>query len=118
MNFTGLPPGPKGIVSIQVLLEVDYYQNIYLSATDILTKKEVKTLVNYEKYRLKQNYIDKLIPEYAKEFELNQRLENINSKIEKIFGDVKNDCKASSDEINSKKMEMTEILEKWYHKKD
>ena len=118
LNFTGLPPGPKGIVSIQVLLEVDYYQNIYLSATDILTKKEVKILVNYEKYRLKQNYIDKLIPEYAKEFELNQRLENINSKIEKIFGDVKNDCKASSDEINSKKMEMTEILEKWYHKKD
>ena len=118
LNFTGLPPGPKGIVSIQVLLEVDYYQNIYLSATDILTKKEVKILVNYEKYRLKQNYIDKLIPEYAKEFELNQRLENINSKIEKIFGDVKNDCKASSDEINSKKIEMTEILEKWYHKKD
>ena len=118
LNFTGLPPGPKDTVSIQVVLEVDYYLNLYLIATESITKKEVKMQVNYEQYRLKKDFIDKLIPEYNNEFELNQRLENINSKIESVFDNIKKDCNYYNDEIESKKSEMTDILPKWYLKKE
>ena len=58
MNFTELPPGIKGTVSIQIVLEVDECLNLNLIATETITKKEVKMAVNYEQFRLKKEYMD------------------------------------------------------------
>ena len=114
MNFTELPPGIKGTVSIQIVLEVDECLNLNLIATETITKKEVKMAVNYEQFRLKKEYMDKLILDYKKEFKLNQKLEKIKPEIEKMFGIIMEDCRTSFNEIDSEKIEFNKMVERWY----
>ena len=114
MNFTELPPGIKGTVSIQIVLEVDECLNLNLIATETITKKEVKMAVNYEQFRLKKEYMDKLILDYKKEFKLNQKFEKIKPEIEKMFGIIMEDCRTSFNEIDSEKIEFNKMVERWY----
>jgi len=117
LNFEGLPPGPKGSVFVYLTLDILPNFNINLIATEKTTKKELKMTIDYEKYRIKKELREKLTSEYKKEFEINQNLERIDSKLEKIFENTKHYCNASIDEIVSKKEELINIFEKFYQEK-
>ena len=112
MTFDGLPPGPKGQVSIEITLDIDENFNIDLTAIENITKKEMKMHIEYETYRLNEVFRKKLISEYNKEYAKRENLIKINSEIEEIFNNIKNNCNASNDELNSKKDEILDIFEK------
>ena len=112
VDFDGLPLGSKGSVHIEITLKIDAKFNIDLIISEKKTKKKTKISLEYESYRLKKDYINKLKSEYEKEYELIQDLDSMDSKLEGIFQKIKDISNASYDEIDSKKDEIKNIIEK------
>lgn len=66
----------------------------------------------FSKERLDKNYMDKLIFEYQKEYERDNKITNIKSKIEEIFSWMQSNKNASDNEILNKKMELIDVVDK------
>ena len=112
VDFDGLPRGKKGSVHLEITLKLDPRFNINLIISEKTTKKETNILLEYESYRLKKDYINKLKAEYEKEYELIQDIDFMNYKLGGMIKNIKDISNASYDEINSKKDEIINIIEK------
>ena len=106
-----LPPKQKGQIDIEITLDIDALYNINLEVLEKTSGKKNKMWINYNNYRLDENYMKKLISDYQKENENEKKILNIESKIEEIFDWIKNNKNASNDDIDIKKEELINNIE-------
>ena len=111
IKLEDLPPKPKGQIDIEITLGIDALFIINLDVLEKTSGKKNKMCINYNNYRLDENYRKKLILEYQKENENEKKILNIESKIEEIFDWIKNNKNASNDDIDTKKEELINSIE-------
>ena len=112
LNFDGIPKKGKGEVNLEITLDIDALFIIRLDVREKSINKNMNMVLTYDNYRLDKNYMNSLIFEYKKEFERNLDNSKIKSKIEEIFNWIIEHRDASNDDINSKKDELINLIEK------
>ena len=112
LNFDGIPKKGKGEVNLEVTLDLDALFIIRLDVREKSINKNMNMVISYDNYRLDKNYMKSLIFEHKKEFERNLDNSKIKSKIEEIFNWIIEHRDASNDDINSKKDELINLIEK------
>ena len=112
LNFDGIPKKGKGEVNLEITLDIDALFIIRLDVREKSINKNMNMVLTYDNYRLDKNYMNSLIFEYKKEFERNLDNSKIKSKIEEIFNWIIEHRDASNDDINSKKDELINLVEK------
>ena len=99
-KFEGLPLKPKGQVTIEIAF--DYLANFDFNIT-LVEKMNYKTMTIknvFEQVVINRKFIDEKILEYQRQWENEQKNENIKIKIEEIFAWIKEHRDASNDEID------------------
>ena len=77
MVFDGLPPGPREKNGIELSLDIGASFNIFVTAVEKTTGKCLNMGNMFSKERLDKNYMDKLIFEYQKEYERDNKITTI-----------------------------------------
>lgn len=113
LKLDEIPKMPKGKVEIEITFDIDAVKLFNVTITEKTHGKSLKTYINYELDRLSLDYKKNLINFYKYQFEKSQKLIVIKERVEVIFKWIKENRNAPDEEIDKRKTELIELMDKY-----